>query len=254
MSRSRRASKTWWRDFFESVDCIPLSFFPDEDETAAQVEGLRDLAGLRPGQTVADICCGMGRHAVPLAREGLQVIGVDASALMLRIAGLLGEDTPGLHLVRGDAAALPLRSGALDAALNLFNSFGYFEDEAQDRRVLAETVRCLRPGGRFVLETRNRTHQILYAPYRQEVGLADGTTAVVRCRYDTDAHRLTSIWSDPDDAQRVFYRASIRLYDLDELREMFDTAGLGIDAVCGEYDGRAFEGFERMLILVAHRR
>ncbi len=254
MSRTDRRSVEWWQEFFESADCIPLSFFPDAEETEEQVAGLRKLLDLRAGEMVADICCGMGRHAVPLARAGMKVVGLDASAMMLRIASALGEGVDDLWLVQGDAANLPLRSGRFDVVLNLFNSFGYFADDEQNFTVLKETARCLRPGGRFLLETRNRAYQILYAPYYQEVALADGSPAVIRCRYDQTTHRLSSTWSDPEDPERILYRASIRLYGLDELQEMFDRAGLEIDAVCGEYDGRPFEGWERMLILVAHKR
>jgi SAM-dependent methyltransferase len=138
--------------------------------------------------------------------------------------------------------------------LNLFNSFGYFLDEGQDVAVLRETVRCLKPGGRFLMETRNRSYQILYAPYYQEVSRADGRNAVIRCRYDEDDHRLTSVWSDPDDPDEILHEASIRLYGLAELREMFDRVGLEVDGVYGEYDARPFEGWERMLILQAHKR
>ncbi len=249
----RRAGE-WWREFFESADCIPLSFFPDEDETARQVAGLSRLLDLRAGESVADICCGMGRHAIPLARRGMLVVGLDTSALMLRIARERGAGVANLSLVQGDAARLPLRSESFDAALNLFNSFGYFADDGQNQAVLNEATRCLRPGGRFLLETRNRAYQIIYAPYLEQVRLADGSTAIIRCRYDRATHHLTSTWCDPEDRERVLYEARFRLYGLDELQEMFDRAGLEIDQVCSRYDGSGFEGWERMLIMVAHKR
>ncbi len=253
MTHENICSERWWREFFESPDSIPLSFFPDDSETAEQVDGIISLLDLQPGEVVADVCCGMGRHAIPLARRGMDVFALDAADMMLQIADELSEGDETLHLVRGDAARLPFRDEAFGAMLNLFNSFGYFLDEQQDMAVLEETVRCLQPGGRFLLETRNRKYQILYAPYYQEVQRADGSEAVIRCRYDKDRQRLTSIWSDPDDPDTVLHEASIRLYGLDELLELFDRVGLEVDAVHGGYDGRDFEGWERMLILVAHK-
>ncbi|NLO05782.1 MAG: class I SAM-dependent methyltransferase [candidate division WS1 bacterium] len=254
MAEDKWCNEAWWRDFFESLDSIPLSFFPGEEETAEQIEGIISLLELQPGEHVADICCGMGRHAIPLAQRGMQIIGLDVSAMMLDIARIMGRDVAGLSLVRGDACSLPLRSGSLDVALNLFNSFGYFIDEGQNVAVLEETVRCLRPGGRFLLETRNRSYQILYAPYHQEVTRADGSVAIIRCRYDAEGHRISSVWTDPDDPDRVLHRASIRLYGLDELEDLFDRVGLEIEGVYSEYDGRPFEGWERMLIIQAHKR
>ncbi|MFP4250275.1 MAG: class I SAM-dependent methyltransferase, partial [Armatimonadota bacterium] len=243
MSHENVCSEAWWREFFESEDSIPLSFFPGDEETVEQIEGIISLLELRPGETVADICCGMGRHAIPLAERGMDVIGLDVSDMMLRIADELAGDNARPALVRGDAARLPLGDEAFDVILNLFNSFGYFLDEGQNMSVLEEAVRCLKPGGRFLMETRNRSYQILYAPYYQEVSRADGRTAVIRCRYDEAEHRMTSVWSDPDDPDEILYEAAIRLYGLDELREMFDDVGLAIDGVFSEYDGREFEGW-----------
>ncbi len=254
MPHENVCSEAWWREFFESEDSIPLSFFPGDEETAEQVDGIISLLDLRPGETVADICCGMGRHAIPLAERGMDVIGLDVSEMMLQIADELAGDDARPALIRGDAARLPLGDEAFDVVLNLFNSFGYFLDEGQNIAVLEETVRCLKPGGRFLMETRNRSYQILYAPYYQEVSRADGNAAVIRCRYDEAEHRMTSVWSDPDDPDEILYEAAIRLYGLDELREMFDSTGLEIDGVFSEYDGREFEGWERMLILQAHKR
>jgi SAM-dependent methyltransferase len=184
----------------------------------------------------------------------MNVLALDASDMMLRIAKVLGSGAEDLDLVRGDAADLPLRDDSFDVMLNLFNSFGYFLDEGQNVRVLEEAVRCLKPGGRFLMETRNRSYQILYAPYYQEVTRADGSCAIIRCKYNESEHRLTSVWSDPDDPDEILHEASIRLYGLAELREMFDRVGLEVDAVYGEYDARPFEGWERMLIVQAHKR
>ena len=125
--------------------------------------------------------------------------------------------------------------------------------DVRSQRVLDETARCLRPGGAFLLETRNREHQIVYAPYYLEVTLADGSPAVMRCHYDRERHALCSIWSRPDDPEAIIHRAAIRLYGLDELSEMFRRAALAIDAIWGDYDGTEFQGFERMLIILAHK-
>ena len=254
MPHDNVCSEAWWRDFFESADSIPLSFFPGDEETAEQIDGLISLLDLKPDEQVADICCGMGRHAIPLAERGMDVLALDASNMMLQIADELAGGADRLSLVRGDAADLPLADESFDVILNLFNSFGYFLDEGQNVAVLDETVRCLKPGGRFLMETRNRSYQILYAPYYQEVSRADGSSAIVRCRYLESEHRLTSVWSNPDDPDEILHEAAIRLYGLDELREMFESAGLEVDGVYSEYDGRPFEGWERMLILQAHKR
>jgi len=238
----------WWRTFFESPDSFVLSYFPEPHVTHNQVEAIIGLLELKPGQRVADICCGHCRHTLPLQQAGLSMIGLDVSGMMLHVASELAREqgmTP--CLVQGFAQMLPFADGAFDAALNLFNSMGYMDDE-QNRAMLEEIARCLKPGGRFLLDTRNKKFQILFAPYRQVVEVADGSEVLLRCRYDPDTSRLESVWSSTDDDEDILYTASIRLYRPDEIEDMLSAAGFDITGKYSEYDGTSFAGFERQLI------
>jgi SAM-dependent methyltransferase len=85
-----------------------------------------------------------------LAEAGFDVDGLDYSADLLKIAKSRGTG-PRLRYARGDMRRLPARwSGRFDAVLNLFTSFGFFDQPADDARVIAEFARVLRPGGVLV--------------------------------------------------------------------------------------------------------
>jgi len=242
------SAEPWWRTFFESPDSFLLSCFPEPEVTHDQVRNIRRLMELEPSDLVADICCGHGRHLVPLAEEGLQMVGLDVSGMMLHVAAQLAEEAnieP--RLVQGYAQELPFADGAFDVVLNLFNSMGYMSDE-QNVQMLEEIARCLKPGGRFLLDTRNKKFQILFAPYRQIVQLADGSDAMLSCRYDSATARLESVWTAPEDDDDVYYTASIRLYAPDAIEDMLKAAGFEITGKYSEYDGTSFAGFERQLI------
>ncbi|HEX3213864.1 MAG TPA: class I SAM-dependent methyltransferase, partial [Actinomycetota bacterium] len=121
------------------------------ERTAAEVNGVVGQLGLAPGARLLDLCCGPGRHAVPLAQLGYRVTGLDLSRpLLARAAAAAAGQRVGL--VAADMRRLPFADGSFDAVLNLFNAFGYLEDEAQDELVLAEVARVLAPGGRFLQE------------------------------------------------------------------------------------------------------
>lgn len=241
----------WWQAFFESADSLTLSRFPSAVETKEEIEGLVQLVPLHREHRIADICCGMGRHLLPLLALGFDVVGLDHSAMMLDLArqgGALANLQP--RLVQGEAQSLPFADGSLDVILNLFNSFGYLHDEHQDRRVLTEAARCLAPGGRFFLDTRNKKHQILYAPYHEVMRLRDGRELIMRCTFNRETQRLESCWWDAEDQSRLVHRASIRLYSPAELAEMLASAGFRIEARYGDYEGNGFEGWERQLLFV----
>ena len=237
----------WWRAFFESTDSLLLSNFPDPDETAEEIDALQELLPLRRGQRVADVCCGMGRHLLPLTALGYDVVGLDSSEMMLSLARAGAR-----RLVQGVAQALPFASGSCDVILNLFNSFGYLATVTDDLAVLRETARCLKPGGRFFLDTRNKKYQILYAPYNQPLRLPDGRALTMRCQYDRADSCLISSWYEHK-TERLLHRAAIRLYAPDELSEMLEAVGLRVLERFGGYSGEPFEGWERQLLFLCKR-
>lgn len=247
-------SEPWWQTFFQHVDSLTLSCFPDAEETRAEIEGLQALLGLRPTDRIADVCCGMGRHLLPLMALGYDLTGLDSSVMMLDLARRAGRSA-GLRprLVHGLAQHLPFASESFDVILNLFNSFGYLPTAAEDQQVLHEAARCLKPGGRFLLDTRNKKYQILYAPYHQLRTLPDGRQLIMRCRYDRDSNCLESAWYEAQNGQRRVHFASIRLYSPPELEAMVTAAGFTIEGQYAEYDGEPFEGWQRQLLIVCRK-
>jgi SAM-dependent methyltransferase len=104
----------------------------------ALLDALAELAGRAP---MADLGCGPGHVAAYLAGRGGQVLGVDLSSAMCRIAAV---DTH-VPACAGDLARLPLRSGVLGALVCLYAVIHL--DADQRRAAYVEFARVLRPGG-----------------------------------------------------------------------------------------------------------
>lgn len=96
----------------------------------------------RPGAVLVDVACGGGLMAPHLV--GYRHLGVDVSASALAVAA--GR---GMHLVRGDARALPFASGSADVVV----AGEVLEHVPGLARVVAELCRILRPGGALVLDS-----------------------------------------------------------------------------------------------------
>jgi len=101
-----------------------------------------EMLQLSPGSVVLDIGCGTGDLARNLARRAHRPVGIDLSLGMLAAAR-----AGGAPLVQADAAELPVRPGAADAAVSGF-AVRNFADLAG---VLYELARALRAGGRLAL-------------------------------------------------------------------------------------------------------
>ncbi len=117
-----------------------------------QVDNVLKLAGTEP-ESLLDLCCGPGRHSIEFARRGLDVTGVDRSPYLLSKAHKAAtEEQLDIEWIEQDMRDFR-RPESFDLAINLFTSFGYFEDDAENLAVLRNVYDSLKPGGTFVIDT-----------------------------------------------------------------------------------------------------
>src|SRR5205814_3776760 len=127
-------------------------FLPPE-KTEREVDDLLRLLKLPPGSAILDLGCGYGRHALPLAQRGYQVTGFDKSEHLLRLAQQSDAIAQRVQVrwIHGDMRDIPF-TNEFDAVLSLFSSFGYFEEEEENQRVLHQVQRALKPGGLLLMD------------------------------------------------------------------------------------------------------
>ena len=99
---------------------------------------------LQPGQHVLDVACGTGNLAIPAARSGAEVIGIDIAPNLVEQARERAS-AAGLNIKfeEGDAEALPYESGSFDVVVSMFGAM--FAPRPQ--LVAEELLRVTRPGG-----------------------------------------------------------------------------------------------------------
>jgi ubiquinone/menaquinone biosynthesis C-methylase UbiE len=122
----------------------------DESQTQRQIEFLK-IRLSREGW-VLDVACGTGRHTIALCRADFDVVGLDVSLNLLKIAKTRGASM----LVRCDMRFLPFKTETFRAAISMDNSFGYLPTEKEDAQSLDEVRRVLKVDGLFVMDVFNR--------------------------------------------------------------------------------------------------
>jgi SAM-dependent methyltransferase len=208
-------------------------------ESAAQARGAARLAGCRPGALILDAGCGNGRHALPLAGAGYQVVGLDSSGVLLASAQRAARGARRPHFVRGSYAMLPFEPGSFDAVLCLGTALGYLGDEA-DRAALREFRRVLAPRGRLVIETLHREEIGVRLSEYEERPLAPGVVLRFERQFDRargvmrETQRLED--STGDGSPRTY---ELRVYSEPELHRMLEDAGF---ALIGRHASLAGEG------------
>lgn len=110
------------------------------------------VASLCQGKEVLDIACGEGYGSALLSRDAKSVVGVDISAKAVAHARNVYEGMPNLRYEVGSATAVPLP----DASVDLVVSFETIEHLHQQREMLAELRRVLRPDGLLIISSPNK--------------------------------------------------------------------------------------------------
>jgi SAM-dependent methyltransferase len=106
------------------------------------------------GGPVLDIACGTGRVALPLARAGIRVTGIDLSAHMLEHARAQSAGLPlSLHLA--DVRDFTLHDGPFACATMAGHAFQQMLSDADQRALFRCVHRHLVPGGLFAFDSRN---------------------------------------------------------------------------------------------------
>jgi ubiquinone/menaquinone biosynthesis C-methylase UbiE len=120
---------------------------------------------LHDAERVLDAGCGTGRFTIPLARQGIQVVALDASKEMLTVARRKAEQAKVIHrieFVLGDVENLDFANGGFDGAISIA-VLRHFPSPAQG---IAELTRVVRPGGTLIVDYLNWHMFRFYEPLR----------------------------------------------------------------------------------------
>ena len=242
-------------DFWEIFD--PVLFGPARwAKASAQVDDLLKLAGLTPPAHLLDLCCGPGRHALELARRGFHVTGVDRTERYLEAARRkAAEEGLAIEFVCEDMRRFS-RPAAFDAAINLFTSFGYFEDRAEDLQVLCNLYASLKPGARLIMDLVGK--EVLARSFRERdwhwLDEDSGVLMLEERRLSQGWGWIESTWTLIRENDRVSRTFSLRNYAGTELAALLMQAGFRSVALYGALSGAPYDQNAQRLVAVAEKK
>ncbi|WBV60367.1 class I SAM-dependent methyltransferase [Chryseobacterium camelliae] len=139
----------WFESWFDTPYYHLLYSNRDYTEAENFITKLTKELRLPTSSTIIDLACGKGRHSVFLNRLGYKVLGLDLSKQSIEHNKQFENET--LHFKVHDMRDI-IDSEPVDAVFNLFTSFGYFDNEKDDKSVFQSVYNSLKPGGFFVLD------------------------------------------------------------------------------------------------------
>jgi D-alanine-D-alanine ligase len=166
----------WWKSLFDELYLVTdARTVGDGELTRREVDLYSSLLSPEVSDRILDLCGGQGRHSLEFCRRGHTGCTVlDFSGYLIERGRAESAVTGcGVEFVQGDAVATGLPDASFEHVLILGNSLGYLPRKEDDRRIVEEACRLLRPGGRLLVD------------------VADGSE--MRQRFNSNA------WHAPDD-------------------------------------------------------
>lgn len=252
----------WYHTFFQGLPQHAWKAAQSEEQTQLDLELLVETLEFGPDDAILDIFCGYGRHAVPLARMGAQVTGVDISEEYIAElqATATAEQLP-LRALQGDFLKMPqVQIGpahSFDAAYCLGNSFSFFP-RADMVAFLQRIGAVLKPGARFLAHSEMIAESVLpdyQARNWQPVTNVAGETILflVDNEYHPLESRIESRLTYVKNKMIEHRVAQHYVYTLAGLLELFNEAGFSILDTYGTLAGDPFELGDEAVWIVAER-
>ncbi len=214
-----------------------------------EIDKISSLADLEGDMKVLDLCCGVGRHSIVLAKRGYDVTGVDLTEHYLEKARKKAEEEDlEIEFVKEDMREFK-RKEDFDVVLNLFTSFGFFEDEEENMKVLENIHESLRSNGKLILDVMGK--EILARIFEEK------DWSKTNDKFMLEERSVEKNWSWMktrrtliNDEGKKEYNISHWIYSAKELENMLKEVGFSSVEVYGNYDGEPYnEEADRLVVI-----
>ncbi len=252
----------WYHTFFHGLPQLAWKAAQTEEQTQLDLELLVDTLDFGPGDQLLDVFCGYGRHAIPLARMGARVTGVDiAPDYIAELERVATTKKLPIHAVADDFLTMPEEdlgaAASFDAAYCLGNSFSFFA--RPDMLVFLTRIAArLRTGGRFLAHSEMVAESVL-PDYQARNWLAvpmpneDPILLLVENDYIPLESRIDSQLTYVKDGEVQTRLAQHYVYTLAECRQLFSEAGLSVIGCYGTVQGEPYALGDEAVWLLAKK-
>lgn len=239
----------WIEDWFGSEYYSLLYKHRDCREAHLLLDNLIRLLKPQAKNRILDCGCGKGRHSVYLSEKGFKVTGLDISEH--NILESKKNENENLEFFVHDMRNL-FRINYYDIALSLFTSFGYFEKDSENNKVIKSIVSSLKSEGLFVLDFMNAEKEI------------KGLIAEEKCKINSIEFNLLRYTKDncivkeivvSNKGKQYAFRENVKAYKAADLEKFFVQNQLEVVHLFGDYRLSVFnECTSDRLIIIGRKK
>jgi len=238
----------WFKDWFSSDYYLSVYSHRNDDDADEFLNNILKYIPLAKGSKVLDAACGSGRHSIVMAQKGFNVTAFDLSIPLLNVAV---ADTRVLNLdvkyFNSDLRFVPLKE-KFKIILNLFTSFGYFEDDEENFAFINSSYSMLEKNGYFVFDYFNSGYLRNNLVIESEKCI--NGLKILEKRKISENRILKNITIEKEGIKSNF-EESVHLYSSGEILNKFSAIGFKVVNIFGGYDCTQFSlnNSDRLIII-----
>ncbi len=228
-------TKEWFASWFDTKFYHLLYRDRDDKEARKFIVNLLNHLKLPVNSHVLDLACGKGRHSITLNELGMDVLGVDLSEQSIAFAKKFENEK--LHFRVQDMRE-PFDETAFDCVFNLFTSFGYFDQDEENQKVLNGISKMMKPGGIFLLDYLNTNTAVQHLIESENKNIDNVNFDIKR---SFDGKFITKNIEVECSGKKHYFEEKVRGFRMKEIKEMLLKANLRIEECFGDFNLSAFE-------------
>ena len=238
-------SINWFENWFDSPYYHILYKNRDYKEADFFIQNLTNYLKPNSEDKILDLACGAGRHSIFLNSLGYKVTGVDLSSNSIDTA--LESKNENLYFDVHDMREV-YKENEFNFVFNLFTSFGYFDSNAENIKMLQSVEKTLKPNGIFVLDFFN-ANDVIENLVEEETKEVEGVK--FKLKRELREGKIIKHIEFETKNQNFYYSEIVQAIKLEDFEELFSHTNMKIITTFGNHSLEEFnnEKSDRLIII-----
>ncbi len=240
--------KNWYATWFDTPYYHLLYKNRNQMEAGSFIENL--LLHLKPSKEALflDVACGKGRHSKHIHQLGFNVHGIDLSEKSIKEASIFNNER--LHFEQHDMREV-YRSNYFDYTVNLFTSFGYFDDVSDNQKAMDAMAKNLKKDGILVIDFMN-AKKVCLNLVEKEMKSVDYIDFYIERKIKSGFIQKDIQFTDK--GKKHHFQEKVQALTLNDFSNLLQKAGLKIIDLWGNYEKNDFDVLKsNRLIIIAQK-
>lgn len=243
-------AKDFWKEMF---DFIFKQASPEV--TKSEVDGMVSLLKIDENSTVLDSFCGYGRHAIMISKVSKEVIGVDLSDYLIEMANKEKDNLKiqNISFIKQDGKDYQ-DPNRFDFIVNMFNSFGYYENKNDDIKLLESYFNSLKKGGKLLISMEGKETLLKKFVPNSVINFQDKKIIIER-EIKNNFSWVENKWTVFNSSNKYLntYFVCVRPYTAIEIEEVVRQVGFKSVSIFGDWNEEAYGINSKKMIVVAEK-